>query len=182
MDKEFVISCIFFIILFIVAPFLLWWFNREGGSNGLNEGDGYDGSSDGSSDGSRGNFEGGSNGGKRSYGSSGTWNGLPTITVRGIEGVKPRGSAYSYSELLSDERWGAVRSRIIERDGGCCKWCGRGFGLVVHHRYYLQYPNGNKVNPWEYKDEALMTLCRECHEWYHSKNRVKVYYRRYGNG
>lgn len=42
--------------------------------------------------------------------------------------------------------------------------------LHVHHKYYVF---GDA--PWEYPDEAVVTLCHECHFEVHSKNRITVY-------
>jgi hypothetical protein len=42
--------------------------------------------------------------------------------------------------------------------------------LHVHHKYYVQ----NK-NPWEYPDEALVTLCASCHFELHKVERIPVY-------
>lgn len=35
-------------------------------------------------------------------------------------------------------------------------------GLNVHHKYYI-----NGLKPWEYDDNALVTLCKECHQKRH---------------
>lgn len=37
-------------------------------------------------------------------------------------------------------------------------------GLNVHHKYYIQ-----DRKPWEYPDEALITLCESCHQKMHEK-------------
>ena len=66
----------------------------------------------------------------------------------------------SYPEKLKDPRWQKKRLQIFERDGWTCQAC---FGcedtLAVHHRVYLQ-----GADPWDYPDELLITLCKECHE------------------
>lgn len=35
-------------------------------------------------------------------------------------------------------------------------------GLNIHHKYYV-----NGLKPWEYDDDALVTLCKECHQKRH---------------
>lgn len=66
----------------------------------------------------------------------------------------------NYSILLKDPRWQKRRLKILERDGWCCYECGHeDKTLHVHHRYYLR---GKK--PWEYEDDALITLCEDCHD------------------
>jgi len=66
----------------------------------------------------------------------------------------------TYMEKLKDPRWQKTRLRILERDGWACQECfDTKSTLAVHHRYYI----GGK-EPWEYPDEALVTLCWDCHE------------------
>lgn len=43
-------------------------------------------------------------------------------------------------------------------------------GLHVHHNYYQK-----NLYPWEYPDEALVTLCWVCHEKFHKEQKVDVY-------
>ena len=43
-------------------------------------------------------------------------------------------------------------------------------GLNVHHRYYVK----DKL-PWEYPDEALVTLCEDCHKKLHESCHVPIY-------
>ena len=86
----------------------------------------------------------------------------------------------SYREDLNDERWKMKREKILKRDGYKCRWCGCIDKLDVHHKYYNKYPDGSRVRTWDYPDDALIVLCRDCHEKYHSKNKVKSYYRKRG--
>jgi 5-methylcytosine-specific restriction endonuclease McrA len=83
-----------------------------------------------------------------------------------------------YDRLLQDERWKNKRNNILNRDNHKCQWCGKTTDLQIHHKYYNVYPNGNKANPWDYPDDALMTLCDACHKKYHNKYKVKTYYRK----
>lgn len=43
-------------------------------------------------------------------------------------------------------------------------------GLNVHHKYYIK----GKA-PWEYEDDALVTLCEECHRETHRTTRIPIY-------
>ena len=43
-------------------------------------------------------------------------------------------------------------------------------GLNVHHSYYIR---GKK--PWEYPDDALVTLCEDCHKKRHTSARIPLY-------
>lgn len=87
----------------------------------------------------------------------------------------------SYEDLLQTDEWRNKRASIIKRDHGKCRWCGCHDYLQVHHRYYCRWPNERMVDPWDYPDEALITLCRNCHKKAHEK-KIKVYYRPYENG
>ena len=86
----------------------------------------------------------------------------------------------SYREDLNDERWKMKREKILKRDGYKCRWCGSIDKLDVHHKYYNKYPDGSRVRAWDYPDDALIVLCRDCHEKYHSKYKNKSYYRKRG--
>ena len=86
----------------------------------------------------------------------------------------------SYREDLNDERWKMKREKILKRDGYKCRWCGCIDDLQVHHKYYNKYPDGSRVRAWDYPDDALIVLCRDCHEKCHSKYKNKSYYRKGG--
>ena len=82
----------------------------------------------------------------------------------------------TYEQLLTRKEWKEKRAKIMARDNNCCRYCRSRLNLQVHHKYYLQYPNHEKVLPWEYKDDALITLCDKCHKRWHEKHTVKTYY------
>lgn len=88
-------------------------------------------------------------------------------------------SKKSYEELLQTKEWKEKRDSIIKRDNYKCVFCGSPYNLQVHHKYYSKYPNNRFVDPWNYPDDALITLCDNCHHKVHNKNNIKVYYRRY---
>ena len=87
----------------------------------------------------------------------------------------------SYEELLQTKEWKTKRNSILKRDNNKCVFCGRTDNLQVHHKYYSKYPNGKMVKPWNYPDDALITLCKECHKKVHNKHKIKVYYRKYSD-
>jgi len=70
-----------------------------------------------------------------------------------------------YSKSLKSRKWKTKRKRIIFRDGNKCTNCGSNENLCVHHIYYYK----EKVQPWDYPDDALITLCEDCHSILHSK-------------
>lgn len=64
-----------------------------------------------------------------------------------------------YVVKLRDPRWQKQRLKILERDRWTCQVCESTTDtLAVHHLYYE-----GATDPWEYPDEALLTLCEECH-------------------
>lgn len=66
----------------------------------------------------------------------------------------------SYRSLLKDPRWIKKRNKILLRDKNTCQFCGcQDKYMQVHHEYYIE-----GRNPWEYEDEALVTICSHCHE------------------
>ena len=87
----------------------------------------------------------------------------------------------SYDDLLKTEEWREKRQKILNRDNNKCVYCGKTHNLQVHHKYYSKYPNGFRVYPWNYPDDALITLCDECHKKVHSKKKIKTYYRSYSD-
>ena len=69
----------------------------------------------------------------------------------------------TYKEKLSDRRWQKKRNSILERDEYKCQSTSCNSGdkslLHVHHLAYL-----GDLEPWEYPDDMLVTLCKTCHE------------------
>jgi hypothetical protein len=64
-----------------------------------------------------------------------------------------------YSIKLKDPRWQKKRLEIFKRDDWACRRCHSTVKtLTIHHRYY-----NYGIEPWEYPDDALITLCQDCH-------------------
>jgi hypothetical protein len=109
---------------------------------------------------------------------------LPTqfSSVKSENKPKPSFKQYKsiYDCLLHNPKWLSCRQKILERDNYKCQWCGSENNLQIHHKYYCKLPNNKLVNPWEYKEDCFMTLCKQCHEKLHQKYKNKVYYRSYG--
>lgn len=87
----------------------------------------------------------------------------------------------SYEDLLKCKEWREKREKILNRDNNKCVYCGEVHNLQVHHKYYSKYPNGFRVYPWNYPDDALITLCDRCHKKVHNKKKTKTYYRKYSD-
>ena len=67
----------------------------------------------------------------------------------------------SYSELLKRPEWNIKRIEILKRDNFTCQLCNTTYEeMHVHHLYYEDH----WPPPWEYDNEALITLCANCHE------------------
>lgn len=67
----------------------------------------------------------------------------------------------TYVEKLRDPRWQKKRLEILNRDNFTCQSCfSSEKTLHVHHKIYIK-----GVEPWDYNNEYLITLCEECHAW-----------------
>lgn len=67
--------------------------------------------------------------------------------------------AEKYSDKLKDPKWQKKRLEILQRDEWMCQSCYDNENtLHVHHRRYL-----SNVEPWDYPNELLITLCENCH-------------------
>ena len=85
----------------------------------------------------------------------------------------------SYEELLREPLWFNRRMQILRRDSFCCQHCGchsvkpkinEPYNLNIHHKFYvLDYPI------WKYPDDALITLCHNCHIEEHRRNKIPIY-------
>lgn len=73
----------------------------------------------------------------------------------------------NYAEKLKNPLWQKKRLQVFERDNWTCQSCNRNclqsqLTMHVHHIKYL--PN---LEPWEYEDHYLATLCELCHNTEH---------------
>lgn len=79
----------------------------------------------------------------------------------------------SYGGLLFDLRWRSKRESILRRDGYSCVVCHGKEHLQVHHRQYRFVVRNNRfLDPWEYEDRLLITLCESCNKKGHSQFKV----------
>jgi len=70
------------------------------------------------------------------------------------------GKSRAYWEKLKDPLWQKKRLEVLQRDEFTCVDCGnKEQTLHVHHKYYRR-----GADPWDYPDDALKTLCEDCHE------------------
>ena len=81
--------------------------------------------------------------------------------------------------LLGRKEWSMKKAIILQRDNYECQICHtKAKNLHVHHKYYSKYPDGERVKPWEYDNNALITICPKCHKWIHAQKKIKTYYRK----
>lgn len=76
-----------------------------------------------------------------------------------------------YQDLLNCFEWQFKRLKILYRDKFSCNDCKKmSYLLHVHHKFYL-------VNhlPWEIDDQALVSLCRDCHAKRHEIENIPIY-------
>ena len=85
----------------------------------------------------------------------------------------------AYELLLERPEWKAYRLAVLAERGEKCEWCGSDKNLHVHHKFYLKYPNGKKILPWEYDINCLLVLCKDCHTKAHKQYNIKTYYTSY---
>lgn len=81
----------------------------------------------------------------------------------------------TYEDLLQTREWQEKRKEILKKHNNTCDWCNTHSRLQIHHKYYLKYPDGVRLNPWEYPDDCFMCLCSKCHERYHRKYKVRTF-------
>lgn len=69
-----------------------------------------------------------------------------------------------YALKLKDPRWQKKRLEIMNRYNFKCSLCGEeDETLHIHHWKYIY-----GVDPWDYPDGLLSTLCDDCHKQEHS--------------
>ena len=71
-----------------------------------------------------------------------------------------------YERLLKSDYWKGYSYSLIKERNFTCEDCGRSFPnernkLQVHHLVYRD------INPWSYKPEEVVVLCKECHQKRH---------------
>lgn len=69
----------------------------------------------------------------------------------------------TYAEKLLSPLWQKKKAEILLRDNYKCRSCGReDITLHAHHIFYVE-----NTEPWDYNDDALITLCEVCHNTQH---------------
>lgn len=73
----------------------------------------------------------------------------------------------SYAKYLNSTLWRRIKKRLFKDRGYVCQRC-RDEGDQIHHRdYSIETLNGDSL-------EALVVLCRECHEFVEFEGGKKV--------
>lgn len=83
-----------------------------------------------------------------------------------------------YYHMLRQKEWFEKREQILCRDNYKCKCCDSKENLQCHHSYYkVIVGSEDPTPPWEYDDEGLFTLCKDCHHYLHKIMRIpKIQY------
>lgn len=91
--------------------------------------------------------------------------------------MKPFANLEDYSNSLTDVRWKIKANKIKKRDNFKCVACKNENNLNVHHRAYLFIKKYQSfIEPWNYPDSILITLCKKCHDKGHNINKVPIKY------
>lgn len=124
------------------------------------------------------------------------------MTLKDLEALKEN-DKITYNDLLACKEWKNKRKEVLEKDNNKCTECGKlrtlkmwsgnnvmyftldkesikneekiestniPTNLEIHHKYYIL----NRF-PWEYNNDALITVCRDCHQKIHNNNRIYVW-------
>jgi 5-methylcytosine-specific restriction endonuclease McrA len=73
-----------------------------------------------------------------------------------------------HNRQLLSKSWQRKRNKILIRAMNICEYCKKTECLEVHHLYYII---GNNI--WDYPDNALIVLCRECHQKWHDEYKIE---------
>lgn len=99
------------------------------------------------------------------------------LIVHNVTRSEEKSKVVEYERVLLDPKWLAKRKRILERDRNQCVICKSSINLQIHHRqYHFSKSINNFINPWEYSDSLMITLCKRCHERGHQLYKVPVKY------
>lgn len=69
----------------------------------------------------------------------------------------------AYEQKLLHPNWQKKKGEILKRDNYKCRSCSAtDITLHAHHIFYIE-----GTDPWDYKDDALITYCEVCHNTQH---------------
>jgi len=75
-----------------------------------------------------------------------------------------------YKKQLNSPKWNTKRKKILKRDKYKCTICKGKKNLEVHHTFYYD----KFINPWNYPNKSLITLCNKCHSELHERFSVEI--------
>jgi len=85
------------------------------------------------------------------------------------------GSSPERQRTYASGVWKEMLRRIYKRDGHACLRCGsRGTGARGLHAHHVKPWAGNEA--LRFDENNIVTLCRKCHEWVHSRKNKKNEY------
>ena len=86
-----------------------------------------------------------------------------------------------YNMKLLDPKWAAKRTLILIRDNYKCRNCNSTQNLQVHHRQYHFFEALKTYkDPWDYNNNLLITLCKNCHDRGHELYKVPIKHIKHG--
>lgn len=78
------------------------------------------------------------------------------------------GASFDYELYLRSDAWRERREHALHLAVHRCQVCNSPHDLVVHHRTY------DRIGCEDVAD--LTVLCSECHDWFHTGNRLPLGY------
>jgi 5-methylcytosine-specific restriction endonuclease McrA len=80
-----------------------------------------------------------------------------------------------------DPKWQAKKVLILIRDNYKCRNCNSTENLQVHHRQYHFFEALKAYkDPWDYNNNLLITLCKNCHDRGHELYKVPIKHIKHG--
>lgn len=80
------------------------------------------------------------------------------------------GTTPERQKIYGSELWKEIVKTVFERDNFICQRCGKQNRTIhAHHiKSWADYPNNR------FDLDNLVTICKECHHWIHSKKNTKM--------
>jgi transposase-like protein len=74
------------------------------------------------------------------------------------------GTTPARQKVYKTPRWLLIRQFVLDRDGHRCKRCPSTENLCIHHTHPWAI-----FETWRFVPSGLITLCKPCHNWVHSR-------------
>ena len=67
-------------------------------------------------------------------------------------------------DMKDSEIWRQKEQEILKRDNYRGKYCGGNYKLKVYRKCHEYYTSELAKFPWEYSDDAYVTVCKDCYK------------------